>query len=186
MVVPGNGPDVVARGAGAIFSVEEVDDNTVALTLPDTFDAVADTNTITTQLAYVFGSSGDDELGWLTVIAAGILGLADSADVGGAPDYVPVVGTATLTPSIAKTLRSTSPSQFIGLVPLTATFDSNGDLSYDGVKDLRILAPLWTELSNTTWKWLVDVRPGPGQTWPGFSGSFTGAPGSVFDIATLL
>jgi hypothetical protein len=128
----------------------------------------------------------DPDIGWLTVVASGIEALADSSDSGGSPDYNPLVGTVVLTPSTTRPLRVVSLGILIAVGPVTVVFDSEGELSYDGVKDVRLVAPQWPDLSNTEWRWQASVTPGPGQSWQPFSGSFTGAPGSTFNLATLL
>lgn len=186
VAVPGNAAEVVARAGGSLLTVEEIDASSVSLILPTFIDSDEEIDEISSQLLYVFGPVADIDVGWLTVTAQGILGLADSSDASGVPDYIPVVGTVTLSPTITKPIRIISLTQFIALAPFTATFDSDGELSYDGIKNVRIIAPLWSDLSNTSWKWQADIRPGSGQSWGSFSGSFTGAPGSVFDLASLL
>src|SRR6478609_2155589 len=185
VLVPGNAAAVVARAAGMDFDVELVDADNVLLILPEnsTADGI---QTIAQQILYVFGVPATNDLGWLTVTAKGLLALADSSDAGGAPDYIPVVGTVVLTPSITRPVRILSSGRFLALNPLTTTFDSDGELAYDGIKNVRIVAPQWTDLSNTSWRWNVEVKPGPGQSWQGFTGSFTGAPGSTFNLVSLL
>ncbi len=185
VTVPGNATEVVARAAGAAFTVSYVDDNTVNLVMPETAD-FTDMETIANQLLYVFGTFGTDDLGWLTVTARGILGLADTSDPGSAPDYVPIVGIVTLTPSLSRPVRLISTGEFMPVAPVTVTFDSDGELAYDGIKNVRLIAPQWTNLSNTTWRWIADIKPGPGQSWPGFSVNFTGTPGTIINLATLV
>lgn len=128
----------------------------------------------------------DTELGWLTITAAGILGLADSADVGAVPDALPVVGSVTLTPSITKPLRINSSGQILFVGTINAVFDVAGVLSYDGVSNVRIIAPQWSDLSNTAWRWTADIRPGSGQNWTPWSVSFTGSPGETVNLSSLI
>lgn len=186
VTVPGNAEDILTRAAGAIFTVEEVDDDNVTLILPAFLDSEDDIDTLSSQLMYVFGPVSGDELGWLTVTAKGILGLADSSDVGGDPDSIPVTGTVTLTPGISRPIRIISTGQFLAVAPVVVDFDEDGELAYDGIKTVHLIAPQWTDLSNTTWSWTADVRPGPGQTWQPFSVSFTGAPGDTVNLASLV
>ncbi len=184
--VPGNATAIVARAADADFDVVFVDANTVTLTIPSSVSSQDDMYNIATQLAYVFGVVSSGDLGWLTVTAKGILVLADSSDAGGAPDYIPVIGTVSLTPTLSKPTRRISTGEFVPAAPVVATLDSDGELSYDGQKNVRILAPQWSDLSNTTWRWAFEVRPGPGQSWSPFSGSFTGTPGTTINLSAFV
>ena len=185
VTVPGNATEVVARATGTLISVAYADDNTVLVTMPSTasYDDMA---LAATQLQYIFGAFGTNDLGWLTVTAKGILGLADSSDVGPYPDYIPIVGFVTLTPSLARPIRLISSGEFLAVASITVSFDSDGELAFDGVKNVRLIAPQWTNLSNTTWVWNADIKPGPGQSWPAFSVTFTGTPGTVINLATLV
>ena len=185
--VPGNAVAIAARAVTATDLITVTADGTdsVEITWPvgATFEEMME---ISSALSYIFGSVMEGELGWLTVEAKGILGFADSSDPGGAPDYVPVAGTVTFSASLSRPIRILSTGEFLAVAPISATFDSDGELSFDGEKDVRIIAPLWTGLSNTTWRWNFDVRPGPGQTWSPFSGNFTGSPGETVNIASAL
>lgn len=185
ITVPGNASAIAARGVSAMFAVEEVDANHVTLTLPTTMD-LADIDTLSSQLLYVFGAPPVNDLGWLTVTAEGILGLADSSDPDDAPDYVPVAGTVTLTPTLTRPVRINSTGQFLALSTVTVVFDSDGEMSYDGIKNVHLIAPLWADLSNTSWKWSALISPGSGQSWSSFTVSFTGAPGAIINLGTLV
>lgn len=187
VTVPGNAAAIVARAlaSSALFTATETDANTVELEFP-TLLTLDDVFTLSNQLNYVFGVLGEDELGWLTVTAKGILGLADTSDAGVAPDYVPVVGTVTLTPGLSRPIRIISTGQFLAVSSITATFDSDGELAFDGEKNIRLIAPQWDQLSSTTWRWTADVRPGPGQNWQAFTVNFTGLPGDVINLASLI
>lgn len=185
IAVPGNAASVVARGTEVGVTVVSVDPNTVELVLPTEMTYVA-LQELLNELTYVFGSASGSELGWLTVTAKGILGMADSSDADAAPDYVPVAGIVTLTPSLSRPVRLLASGQFLAVSPIVATFDSDGELSLDGVKNVRIIAPQWTGLSRTDWRWSFEVRPGPGQSWSGFSGSFTGVRGALINLASFI
>lgn len=128
----------------------------------------------------------DPGLSWLTVSAAGIVGSADSADAGKDPDYTPVAGTVTFVPTFSRPIRLISEQKFFAVAATSATFDSSGELTFDGGKDVRLIAPLWAELSDQTWKWRATVRPGGDQGWASFEIEFTGAPGDVVDLASFL
>ena len=185
VTVPGNALAIVARAAGTDITVTFVDPNTVTVGLPAAV-GYEQMMLLATDLVYVFGTVAANELGWMTITAKGIEAIADSSDPGGAPDYNPVVGTVVLTPSLTRPIRVLASNQFISMAPITATFDSDGELSFDGQKNVRIVAPGWTGLSRTDWRWNAEVRPGPGQSWSSFSVSFTGLPGSIVNLATLL
>lgn len=185
VTVPGNAAAIVLRAVGALFDATEVDADTVEVTFPSGL-TVEQIFLMANQLNFAFGVLSEDELGWMTVTARGILGLADSADADLAPDYIPVVGTITLTPTLSRPIKIVSTGQFLAVASITATFDSDGELSYDGSKNVRIIAPEWPQLSNTTWRWTAEIRPGPGQNWQSFSVSFTGLPGDVVNLGSLL
>jgi len=158
---------------------------TVVLTLPEAFtdDEVPE---LVSQLNEVFAPPTDITTGWLTLTAEGLQAYADTSDVGGAPDYVAVVGTVVLTPGLVKPIRRVTTGELFFPSAVTATFDSNGVLSYDGVADVRVVAPQWSELSRTDWKWTAEVKPGPGQAWQAWGASFSGAPGATINLANFL
>lgn len=186
-VVTVSDPDaVVARAVGSLITVDYGEDpGSVTFAFPSTLTAkiVSD---ISGQLNYIFSEPNPGDLGWMTITAKGIVGLADSADDGGVPDYIPVAGFATLTPTLSQPIRIIPTGQFLAVASVTATFDSDGELSFDGQKKLRVIAPKWTGLSKTDWSWAVEVRPGPGQSWSPFTTTVTGAPGSTVDLASGL
>lgn len=197
VTVPGNAAAIVARAVAlpTLFTATVIDADTVMVTFPSEL-TVDQLFTLASQMTSSFHEVGEGELGWLTVTARGILGLADSADEGSAPDYIPVVGTVTLTPTRTPTatptkgllqpIRVISTGQFLVVATVTATFDSDGELSYDETKNVRLIAPKWDQLSDTEWEWRADIRPGPGQNWAGWSVHFSGAPGDVVNLASLL
>lgn len=183
--VAGNAAEVESRAVGTIFTVEEEDPNLVVLTLPSELDST-DVPEMADQINDVFAPPSAVISGWLTVTAKGILVMADTADANGSPDYVPVAGTVTLTPNTTKPLRQLSTGDILLTSVVVATFDSNGVMSFDGVSDVRVIAPQWSDLSNTAWKWQAEVRPGAGQSWSAWSVSFTGAPGATVNLSSLL
>ena len=128
----------------------------------------------------------DPVLGWLTVSAAGIVGSADSNDTGLEPDYVPIVGTVTFTPTFTRPIRINSSGRFLAMATINARFDSNGILTYDDQVDCRLIAPQWTELSDTEWQWRANIVPGGGQSWNSFEVLFSGAPGDRVNLASFL
>lgn len=167
------------------LDVTVMDPNTVSVlvTLPTTmtpedFNAFSD--------SMLFALSGDIPFGWFSITAKGVLGLADSGDSGSTPDYIPVVGTVTFFPSFAKPIKIVSQNAFLAISGAQATFDSDGELSYDGVKGVRLISPQWDDLSDNAWTWKAQVRPGPGQSWEGFDATFTAAPGATVDLVDFL
>jgi hypothetical protein len=176
---------VAPRAAGMLFSVVEADPDSVTLSMPADFDNLFDPGLFASQLTYVFG--GDvNELAWLTVSAHGKQLSADSADAGSDPDYAPIAGTVLFTPTLARPIRRLSNNDILGVAPALATFDAKGELTFDGGEDVRLLAPLWSDLSNTAWRWTATIQPAPGQSWRQFSVNFTGAPGAVINLGSLV
>ena len=185
VIVPGNADAIVARSMGMLVTVEKIDANHVTVGYPGGA-SLSQIRTIANQLSYLFGAPAVDEIGWLTVTAKGLLGYADGADEDSAPDYTPVVGQVVFTPELPGTIKLVTTNRFFAVAGVTATFDSDGELSYAGQKNIRLIAPQWSELSNKTWRWIASVQPGPGQSWTPFTVFFTGAPGAVINLATLL
>lgn len=187
ITVPGNAAAIVARAleSEALFTATEVDSDTVEVTFPVGL-TLEELFEMSNQMNYVFGTLGADDLGWMTVTAKGVLGLADGADTGPAPDYVAVAGTIEITSGLARPVRILSTGQFLVLSKISATFDSDGELFFGGNKNVRLVAPQWAQLSNTTWRWTAEFKPGPGQNWQSFSVTFTGLPGDVINLATLI
>ena len=186
VTVPGNAEEVIERAVGTGLIVAYVDDDHVTVSLPAEA-TVAEMFQLSMDINNVFAAPlGTGELGWLTVTAAGIFGMADSSDAGGDPDYIPVVGTVTISSTLSKPLYIAATGQFLAVSSVTAILDSDGELSYDGIKTVRIIAPQWAGLSNTAWKWEATVKPGAGQSWGAFTVQFTGHPGDVVNLASLL
>lgn len=185
VAVPGNADVLVLRSEATAVDVIKVDDDHVTVALPAESD-VTDFLNVLNQAIWVFGAPAEDEIGWIAVTAKGILGMADSSDEGPNPDYVPVTGTITLVPEVSGPIRLVSSGRFFAVAGLTCTFDSDGELSYDGGKNVRVVSPLWQELSNQDWRWVATVAPGFDQSWTPFTVPFTGAPGSVVNLANLL
>jgi hypothetical protein len=185
VAVDGDATAVVARSGGSLFLLSAADANNVTLSMPADFDNISDADLFAAQLTYVFGSEATD-LGWLTVTARGVQMYADTADAGGAPNHVPISGTVVFTPGLSKPVKRVSTNEILAIAGATASFDAGGELSFDGEEDIRLIAPQWTDLSNTTWKWTATFNPGPGQNWQSFSVVFTGTPGAVIDLGTLV
>ncbi len=185
VAVPGNSAQIVARAADTDVTVTALDADHVSVALPAS-TGIENFLDLMNQLIYVFGAPGEDEIGWITVSAKGILGMADSSDPGPNPNYVPVTGTITFVPEITGVVRLLTTGRFFAVAPVTCTFDSDGELSYDGGKTVRLISPLWSELANKAWKWTATVSPGFGQSWDAFVVQFTGAPGTTVNLASLL
>jgi hypothetical protein len=183
--VDGNATEIEARADGTIFSISETDPDMVVLTLPGSLSS-ADIPEMVEQLNDVFAPPSDPPSGWMTVVLSGIQAFADTSDVGGEPDTIPMSGTVTLTPGLSRPIRQISTRDFFAVAPTVAAFDGDGDLAYAGSKGVRLVAPEWTDLTNTSWRWTAEVRPGPGQTWDAFSVTFTGAPGETVNLADLV
>lgn len=185
IAVPGNSAALLTRAGDTDVSLTSLDSDHVSVALPAS-TGIEGFLALLNQMIWVFGSPGDDEIGWLTVSAKGILGMADSSDAGPNPDFLPVTGTITFVPEVTGVVRLVSTGRFFAVAPVTCTFDGDGELSYDGGKSVRLIAPQWSELANTSWKWTATVSPGFGQSWDSFVVQFTGAPGSVINLASLL
>ena len=186
VTVPGNAEDYIERAEGTGLVLTMVDENTLSIVLPDSEDPEAVLE-LATALQYVFTAPVSPDIGWFAVTAAGILGMADSSDADLAPDYVPVVGSVTFIPSFNRPIKIVSSNRFFAVTPTVAEFDSDGELSYQGGKQVRLISPVWDDLSSNDWSWTAQVRPGPGQSWEGFDvTAMRPAPGTTVDLVDFL
>lgn len=172
-------------GENPYLAVTVIDPTTVSVLVSLPAEMDQDEFTSFTE-AMMFAFSGEIPFGWFSITAKGVVGLADSSDQGSTPDYIPVVGTVTLFPSFTRPIKITSTNQFFTVAASTAIFDSDGELSYDGQKGIRLISPQWSDLSDNAWTWTAQVRPGPGQNWEGFDVTFTAAPGASVDLVDFL
>lgn len=137
-------------------------------------------------------------IGFITVDARGIVAFADSSDPGNEPDAAPMVGEVSFAPQIGSkpiVAIGETPKTFLAINSVTAGLDSWGRLrpprdgqgnELDEMGNLRLVAPDQpSSLSVYGWTWIATFRPGPGQTWSGFSVEFKGAPGTTIDLVEL-
>lgn len=139
-------------------------------------------------------------VGFLTVTGRLVLGMGDSVDPGNEPDMLPAAGTVTFTPNLPGTFPLVSLADSLMIAPATvkAALDEAGNIvppsdggdadpATGGTAGVFLVAPQQpTVLSNIDWTWTVSFAPATGQRWKPFSRSFTGKPGDVLDIATLI
>lgn len=183
--VPGNAAEIVARSAGSGLTITEVGADSVEVVFPA--EATAnEMQDLAISLLQIFGAAAEPNIGWFTVTAKGMIGMADSSDAGSRPDYIPVLGTVTFFPNFALPIKIVSTNTFFSVGASQAVFDSDGELSFDGEKTIRLISPAWDDLSANDWQWVAQVRPGPGQNWQGWDASFTAAPGDTVDLSDFL
>ncbi|KRC52118.1 hypothetical protein ASE16_03460 [Leifsonia sp. Root227] len=138
-------------------------------------------------------------IGHLTVTGRGVLALADSNDVGEAPDQVTALATITFTPNLSgvDVLTSVADDMFIFPQTIKCTLNSDGRLvpPSDGVSadpdpgaptEVQLIAPQQNSLNYTGWTWTAKFAPVAPQNWQTFQRSFTGAPGDDISLAQVI
>lgn len=137
-------------------------------------------------------------VGYITVVAKGLLGIADSNDGGTQPDAVPLVARVEFTASNARPVVAIAedPQVIIPLAKITCDLDANGNLrppndgtdtGADASGSLRLVAPDGPGIDYTGWQWTAKFSPGPGQSrWQVFTVTFGGVGGQTVDLGEVL
>ena len=137
-------------------------------------------------------------IGYITVVAKGLLGIADSSDADTKPDGVPLVARVEFTASNARPVIAIgeNPQTIIPLAKITCDLDANGNLrppndgtdtGADASGSLRLVAPDGPGIDYTGWQWTAKFSPGPGQSrWQYFSITFGGTGGETVDLGAEL
>lgn len=137
-------------------------------------------------------------VGYITVVAKGLLGIADSTDGSTQPDGVPLVARVEFVASNTRPVVAIgeTPQVIIPLAKITCDLDASGNLRppNDGINtgadasgSLRLVAPDGPGIDYTGWQWRATFTPGAGQTsWQAFSVSFGGSNGATIDLGQML
>lgn len=141
-----------------------------------------------------------DSIGYLTVTGRGVLGYADSADVGDQPDQVVAVATITFVPVVTgvDALVSLPDDMFIFPQTIKCSLNSNGrlvppadglssDPAPSAVTHVQLIAPRQDSLNFQGWSWLAKFSPPSSAAgWNPFQRAFTGAPGDEISLAQVI
>lgn len=125
-----------------------------------------------------------------TVVGRLVKSVADSLDVGQAPDVVPIVGaeivfTPDLNPPIYR-ITSTTPPLTVFQEAIVATTDSDGwlKIAADSARGVVLPYGMDSDLIPSGWTWRVKVSVGG--NFPDRIFSVAGFAGGVLDLATLI
>lgn len=125
------------------------------------------------------------------VVGRMVKGVADSGDLGQAPDVVPIVGaTVTFSPSLNPPIIKV-PGAFpdpltIFLESVVAVTDSSGylKLAADGSRGVELPYGFDPDIQPNGWTWNVQIVVGG--SFPTQKFSITGSAGGVVDLATVI
>lgn len=121
-------------------------------------------------------------VGWMTVDASVILGLADTSDAGEEPDAVAAIGSVLFTPPPeAAQLWVYDPGQILLLQQVAGVLTADGIVTSDGVP-IQLVAPVQDAISVQWWKWSAKFTPDASQSWQSFTTTFLGSPGDTVKI----
>ena len=125
-----------------------------------------------------------------TVVGRLVKGIVDSADLGPAPDVVPISGatitfTPSLTPPIFRIPTASTPLT-VFQETIVATTDSNGYLKAPGEMDLGVVLAWGSSPSivPTGWTWNVSIAVGG--NFPPLAFAIAGSDGGVIDLSTVI
>lgn len=137
-------------------------------------------------------------VGYITVVARGLFGIADSEDGGNQPDGIPLVAKVEFTANNTRPVVAIDETvkTIIPLAKITCRLDSNGDLRppedgqgpdlTDADGNLRLVAPLGPGIGYTGWAWTAKFIPVNNAPWAAFTIQFQGEGGDTVDLGEVL